>query len=311
MQFLIATIFLAAGVLSAIRVQGQEGALKQQSISLLDGKFQMDFPVGYQFVERGVDGPKVFLKAKEKVDGYYRSLQVLEGDKSTYIDDRSLSEWLEKVDKQSSRIIGIVDFRVKNGQIVQFDDGKNGLVIYSGYRESGVEYTQMHLILSNERKFLHFVYTDVHSHFESEEFPYFQNMWELLSNAKLEGSAPWRYQTIVTGYVLVVSVFIGVFGAMMRRRVIENRRLTKLEESIDSDQEVQETSDFDASETAETIGSESARFGEAETMYEESHALVSEQGLKVSFQSAHATEDDFSESGDVEFPDSIDGEKVG
>jgi hypothetical protein len=261
-------------------------------VTLLGGDFEMAIPEGYKMLAREAGAPMV-LKAP-RVDGYERNVIILEHNSPSFIDDGDLSFWNEKIEKQSKRLINVVDFRVRNGQVVDLDNGQPAIVVYTSFRDSGIEYMQMHLVLSNQNHSLQFVYTDLLSHFEDESQMFFPEIWGAISSSSLKGSPQWRYQSMSIA-IAVFLVIVGSFGAAtIRRRMIAAKRIQSLENEVEGRTDSGHGEELTASDSSDA--SLDMAYQSAHLEDEQDEGYDNEANISEEYNSHHDNSDDFADA---------------
>jgi hypothetical protein len=190
----------------------------------VDGKgISMTPPVGWT-VRRDLPRTTLFLggpKANEK--DYPRNISVMRFPGEQVIHEETaekFSKFLVSSFPQSSPEIAGYDLR--NHQLIQMNDGREGLLFYTDFNVRGVAMMQAHILISSQTAHYLMTYTDVATHFEDPQLSsqFLGEAWSSMVSVKLDSPSPKPEENakrmMIAGGVLLL---IAAVTAGVRRRM--------------------------------------------------------------------------------------------
>ncbi len=187
--------------------------------------FSMVIPTGWK-VRTDVPGLSLVVELPEEKSMKYRStiqVQVVQG--SRYFDSLGISDFQEEITEKLGRAGGSLrDFTVRNAEPVKIDDGRDALLVYTGFNMNGVDLLQAHLLISSADQHVVVTFTDLADNFNSNASDTPLGIaWAAMTTAQLPGKNPERFAgpiqiAALAGVLLVViGVLLTVRNALARQ----------------------------------------------------------------------------------------------
>ena len=208
------------------------GEASQEIVTNADGRiqvgssgFSMMPPTGWK-VRNNVPGLSLVLEAHEEKSTKYRStIQVRVADGPRYLDSVGIADFQEEITDKLGRDGGSLrDFTVRNSELVKTDDGRDALLVYTGFNMNGVDLLQAHLMISNENQNVVVTYTDLSDKFDSNAADAPLGIaWAAMTTAQIPGKNPERFAgpiqiAALAGLLIVfIAVLLTIRNALARK----------------------------------------------------------------------------------------------
>lgn len=226
-----------------ILVASASATARTSAFKIADGKTVQVPEKGFSLIppklwEYRTDLPNLSLFAqapKEKGNKYQRTIQVMVRNAPLSIDETTatqVEEELVKVFGQGAS--GVVNFHVRNHEIVELTNHSKGILYYTGLTLDGIELMQIHVLTSSDSRHYISTFTDLAEHFDKgSDSPVLMTAWEALSSIEVQGSAPKRFQTPITVFAIIGSFVLLGFAIMTIRSISSAKQYRKLEIQAD------------------------------------------------------------------------------
>ncbi len=187
--------------------------------------FSMMPPTGWK-VRDNVPGLSLVLEAQEEKSPKYRgTIQVQVAQGPRYLDSVGISDFQDEIkDKLGGEGSSLLDFTVRNSELVKADDGRDALLVYTGFNMNGAELLQAHLMISSENQHVVVTYTDLAERFDSNAADAPLGIaWAAMTSANIPGKNPERFAGAIhigalAGLLIVfIAVLLTVRNALARK----------------------------------------------------------------------------------------------
>lgn len=190
-----------------------------------DGSFSMMTPAGW-VVRNDVPGISMVFESPAGQKHQYRStIQVKIASGARYLDSLGINEFQEEIAAKLGRDNGTVrDFSIRNAELVKTDDGRDALLVYSGFNLNGVDLLQAHLMMSSATEHVVITFTDIADNFNSNAADAPLGVaWTAMTSAQLAGQTPERFAgpiqlaALAGILIVVIAVLVTVRNALARQ----------------------------------------------------------------------------------------------
>ncbi len=210
--------------------QGTEGAEAAEAaargISVEAGRIQAGstgfsiMPPADWTIRSDIPGQTLVLESPVTKKNHYRStIQVRVAQGPRYMDSVGISDFKDEMTTKLGQEGGSMqDFSIRNAESVKTDDGREGLLVYSGFTMNTVEMLQAHLLLSSAQQHVVVTYTDLAKNFDSNagDAP-LGIAWGAMTTAKMPGENPERFAGPIQ-IAALAGVLIVVIGVLLTVR---------------------------------------------------------------------------------------------
>ncbi len=220
---------------TANKATSSAGDTSQEIVASADGRiqvgssgFSMMPPAGWK-VRNNVPGLSLVLEAREEKSMKYRStIQVRVADGPRYLDSVGIADFQEEITDKLGREGGSLrDFTVRNSELVKTDEGREALLVYTGFNMNGVDLLQAHLMISNENQNVVITYTDLSDKFDSNAADAPLGIaWAAMTTAQVPGKNPERFAgpiqiAALAGLLIVfIAVLLTIRNALARKAYV-------------------------------------------------------------------------------------------
>jgi|GEM_PF-3395447 len=220
---------------TATKATPSAGDTSQEIVASADGRiqvgssgFSMMPPAGWK-VRNNVPGLSLVLEAREEKSMKYRStIQVRVADGPRYLDSVGIADFQEEITDKLGREGGSLrDFTVRNSELVKTDEGREALLVYTGFNMNGVDLLQAHLMISNENQNVVITYTDLSDKFDSNAADAPLGIaWAAMTTAQVPGKNPERFAgpiqiAALAGLLIVfIAVLLTIRNALARKAYV-------------------------------------------------------------------------------------------
>jgi hypothetical protein len=218
--------------------QGYDLISNGERIELKEGDISIVPPLGWEVF---TNHPSLTLLMQVPHDAslkYQRTIQVAAFGGKKYIDEVTAREYEQVIVRKFSQLTAsIEDYKVREHQMVDMADGRDGILVYTEFMLDGVPMMQAHILVSSEKRHYLMTFTDLADHFEKEEYSqYLNEAWTSLISVELAGGAGAsilkklglgkfkRFQTLI--YIGLGFVGFGMFAflfSLVRKRWSGNK----------------------------------------------------------------------------------------
>lgn len=156
----------------------------------------------------------VFESPVSKKNHYRSTIQVRVAQGPRYMDSVGISDFKDEITAKLGQEGGsLQDFSIRNAEPVKTVDGREGLLVYSGFTMNSVEILQAHLLLSSAQQHVVVTYTDLATNFDSNAVDAPLGIaWGAMTTAKMPGENPDRFagpiQIAALAGVLIVVIVV-------------------------------------------------------------------------------------------------------
>lgn len=183
-------------------------------IRIASSGFSMMTPPDWK-VRNNVPGLSLVLEAHEDKSSKYRStIQARVAQGPRYLDSVGISDFQEEITEKLGKEGGsLKEFTIRNSEVVRTDEGREALLVYTGFNMNGVDLLQAHLMLSSETQHVVVTYTNLSDKFESNAADAPLGIaWAAMTSAQLPGKNPQRFAGPIQIAALagILTVFIAV-----------------------------------------------------------------------------------------------------
>ena len=204
--------------------QGTEAAAR--GISVEAGRIQAGstgfsiMPPADWTIRNDIPGQTLVLESPVSNKNHYRStIQVRVAQGPRYMDSLGISDFKDEITTKLGQEGGsLQDFSIRNAESVKTDDGREGLLVYSGFTMNTVEMLQAHLLLSSAQQHVVVTYTDLATNFDSNAVDAPLGIaWGAMTTAKMPGENPERFAGPIQ-IAALAGVLIVVIGVLLTVR---------------------------------------------------------------------------------------------
>ena len=187
--------------------------------------FSMKGPEGWT-IRHDVPGVSLVLEAPATGKEHYRrTIQVRIAHGARYLDSLGISEFQQEIsEKLGNNDNSLREFSIRNAETVKMDDGRDALLVYSGFKLNNVDMLQAHVLIPSADQHAVVTFTDVAENFNSNEAGSpLGTAWTAMTTSQLPGRNPERFagpiQIAALAGVMVVllGVLFSVRNALARR----------------------------------------------------------------------------------------------
>lgn len=223
---------------SEAMAQGYDMIANGERLELKEGDISLVPPSGWEVF---TNHPSLTLLMQVPHDPslkYQRTIQVAAFSGKKYIDEVTAREYEQIIVRKFSQLTSsIEDYKVREHQMVDMADGRDGILIYTEFMLEGVPMMQAHILVTSEKRHYLMTYTDLADHFEKDEYSqYLNEAWTAMISVELAGGGGAsflkklglgrfkRFQTLI--YVGSGAVALGIIVflfSLVRKRWTGNK----------------------------------------------------------------------------------------
>lgn len=163
-------------------------------VQLEESGFSMKGPDGWN-IRHDVPGVSLVLEAPlTEKDKYRRTIQVRIANGARYLDSLGIEEFQQEISKKLGEDSALQEFSVRNAEVVKMDDGRETLLVYTGFKLNNTELMQAHILIPSDGKHAVITFTDVAGNFTSNAADTPLGIaWAAMTTAQLPGENPQRF----------------------------------------------------------------------------------------------------------------------
>ncbi|NDE14810.1 hypothetical protein EBZ80_07775 [bacterium] len=187
--------------------------------------FSMKAPEGWT-IRHDVPGVSLVLEAPAAgKETYRRTIQVRIAHGARYLDSLGISEFQQEItDKLGNNDNSLREFSIRNAEVVKMDDGREALLVYSGFKLNNVDLLQAHVLIPSAEQHAVVTFTDVAETFNSNAADSPLGVaWAAMTTSQLPGENPGRFAgpiqiaALAGAMVVLLGIMFSIRNALARR----------------------------------------------------------------------------------------------
>jgi hypothetical protein len=182
----------------------------------IDGKgFTIVAPQGW-IVQKNLPRSSLYMQARVSGSNYPRNIGVVRFQDSVLINATTAEAFAEKIVKQFPTAAPTIEhYALRNHQSIQMADGREGILFYTDFDDSGQKMMQAHILVSSETNHYLVTFTDLAEHFEnpSDSSQFFTDAWASMTSIQLDSPNPqpaMGVETVVLWVLGLATVFMSM-----------------------------------------------------------------------------------------------------
>ena len=187
--------------------------------------FSIVAPPGW-IVQKNLARSSLYTQARVAEGDYPRNISVVRFQGPRLINEITAQEFSDRLVKTFPQTSStIANYTLRNHQVIQMEDGREGILIYTDFLGSGRKMMQAHVLVSSETNHYLSTFTDVAEHFEnpSDGAQFLAEAWSAMTSIQLDSAtpSPGRGIEIAIGSILALGLLY--FGVSTVRKFMASR----------------------------------------------------------------------------------------